>query len=93
MTSWSGGKDEKDSQAPLPYIVPASAATSDLTPREVEVVTLLAVGRSNKEISNALNITVKTVETYRQRIMSKLQIHSMNELVVYAIRNKLRQIY
>jgi DNA-binding NarL/FixJ family response regulator len=104
ITSWSVGKDEVNCrQAQVPYVAPTvnghsaraqtPAATFDLTPREVEVVTLLAAGRSNKEISNALNITVKTVETYRERIMSKLQIHSMNELVVYAIRNKLRQIY
>ncbi len=57
------------------------------------MVTLLAAGRSNKEISNKLNITVKTVETYRERILAKLRIHSMNELVVYAIRNKLLNIY
>lgn len=106
MTSWSVGKNEEDGrQGLLPYIVPtgppvngqlarakAPAATIELTSREVEVVTLLAASRSNKEISNILNITVKTVETYRARIMSKLQIHSMSELVVYAIRNKLIQL-
>jgi PAS domain S-box-containing protein len=107
ITSWSSGNSEEDSlQATLPYIATstptvnghlapakAPAATFDLAPREVEIVTLLAAGRSNKEISNTLNITVRTVETYRARIMSKLQIHSMNELVVYAIRNKLLNIY
>jgi DNA-binding CsgD family transcriptional regulator len=57
----------------------------------VEVVTLLATSKSNKEISDILKITVKTVETYRTRIMFKLRIHSMGELVLYAVRNKLIQ--
>jgi PAS domain S-box-containing protein len=64
---------------------------TELTPREVEVVTLLVASRSNKEISNILNLSVKTVETYRTRIMSKLQIHSMSELVLYAVRHHLIQ--
>jgi PAS domain S-box-containing protein len=102
MTS-SSVKNEGDSQqATLPYVVPTApseghpkrpAAAFGLTPREVEVVTLLAAGKSNKEISTLLNITVNTAETHRARIMTKLQIHSMNELVVFAIRNKLLYIY
>jgi DNA-binding NarL/FixJ family response regulator len=106
IASSPSAKDEDDSrQATLPYIVPtapfgkghsapakAPKAAVELAPREVEVVTLLAAGRSNKEISTILKITVKTVETYRERIMTKLQIHSMNELVVYAIRNKLLHV-
>jgi len=92
------GSTEPSPQVTLPYIAPtvpsrakATAATTDLTPREVEVVTLLAASSTNKEVSNLLNITVKTVETYRERIMSKLQIHSISELVRYAVRSHLIQ--
>jgi DNA-binding NarL/FixJ family response regulator len=62
---------------------------ASLTLREREVMQLLAEGRSNKEIATALNISAKTVETHRARIMSKLNLHSMNELVRYAIRHRL----
>jgi len=60
-----------------------------LTPREREVLQLLAEGRGNKEIATSLGITTKTAETHRARIMSKLEIHSMSELVRYAIRNRI----
>jgi DNA-binding NarL/FixJ family response regulator len=59
---------------------------SPLTPREVETVRLLAQGMSNKEAAVALGISVKTTETYRERIMRKLNLHSVCELVHYAIR-------
>jgi DNA-binding NarL/FixJ family response regulator len=58
-----------------------------LTPREREVLQLLAEGQANKEVANALGITTKTAETHRARIMAKLHVHSMSELVRYAIRN------
>jgi DNA-binding CsgD family transcriptional regulator len=57
-----------------------------LSPREIEVVQLLATAKGNKEISAALKISVKTVEAYRAKIMLKLQIHSIAELVRYAVR-------
>jgi len=57
--------------------------------RECEVVRLLAEGKSNKEIAPLLNITVKTVQTYRSRIMWKLDIHSVAHLIRYAVQNKL----
>jgi DNA-binding NarL/FixJ family response regulator len=60
-----------------------------ITPRETEIVRLLAEGKSNKEIAAALEIAVRTVETHRAKIMSKLDLHSSNELVRYAIRNKI----
>jgi DNA-binding NarL/FixJ family response regulator len=60
-----------------------------LTPREREIVQLLAEARSNKEISNILGISVKTVETHRASIMRKLGITSIVDLVHYAIRNNL----
>jgi DNA-binding NarL/FixJ family response regulator len=58
-----------------------------LTPREREIVQLLAEGKSNKEVASALNISVKTVETHRSRIMAKLGLRSIGELVRYAVRN------
>jgi DNA-binding NarL/FixJ family response regulator len=60
-----------------------------VTPREHEVLQQLAEGRSNKEIAEVLRISVNTVETHRARIMSKLELHSMGDLVRYAIRNLL----
>jgi DNA-binding NarL/FixJ family response regulator len=60
-----------------------------LTSREREVLQLLAEGRSNKEIGPRLGISTKTVETHRARIMAKLEIHSMSELVRYAVRNRI----
>jgi DNA-binding NarL/FixJ family response regulator len=66
-----------------------SASSSVLTPREREIVQLLAESKSNKEISTMLNISVKTVETHRAAIMRKLGINSIVELVHYAVRNEL----
>ncbi len=69
------------------------AATSEpagpLTGREREVMQLLAEGKSNKEIAVALNITVKTAETHRANLMRKLDLHSISDLVRYAIRNNI----
>jgi DNA-binding NarL/FixJ family response regulator len=62
---------------------------SILTNREREVLQLLSEGKRTKEISSSLNISVKTVETYRQQIMDKLNIHSIAELTKYAIREGL----
>jgi DNA-binding NarL/FixJ family response regulator len=59
------------------------------SPREAQVIRLLAEGKSNKEIAMALGIAVRTVETHRAKIMSKLGFHSLTELVHYAIRNKM----
>jgi len=58
-----------------------------LTSRERQVLQLLAEGQANKEVATALGITTKTAETHRARIMAKLEVHSMSELVRYAIRN------
>jgi two-component system response regulator NreC len=59
------------------------------TPREVEVIRLLAKGKMNKEIAAQLGITVRTVETHRAKIMLKLGLHSLAELIHYAIRQGL----
>jgi DNA-binding NarL/FixJ family response regulator len=58
-----------------------------LTSREREIVQLLAEGKSSKEAASSLGISVKTVETHRANIMRKLELHSVSELVRYAVRN------
>ena len=72
------------------------AASSDtqpkagrLTARQREIVQLLAEGKSSKEVANSLNISVKTAETHRANIMRKLQLHTVSELVRYAVRNQI----
>ena len=62
-----------------------------LTPREREVVQLLAEGKSNKEIGVTLGVSVHTVETHRSNIMHKLSTHSLSSLIRYALRNKIVQ--
>ena len=62
---------------------------SRLTPREREVLQLLAEGKSNKEVSSLLGISVNTAEAHRANIMLKLDLHSITELVHYAVRNKI----
>ena len=57
------------------------------TPREIEIIRLLAEGKSNKEIAAPLGITVRTVETHRAKIMLKLGLHSLTEIIHYAIRH------
>jgi len=59
------------------------------TPREVEIIRLLAEGKANKEIAAKLGITIRTVETHRAKIMLKLGLHSLAELIHYAIRHKI----
>ncbi|SRR5258707_1001061 len=59
------------------------------TPREVEIIRLVAKGKANKEIAAELGITVRTVETHRAKIMNKLALHSLVDLIHYAIRNKI----
>lgn len=63
-----------------------------LTAREREVTHLLAEGKSSKEVASALNLSTKTVETHRSNIMRKLSLHSIRDLVVYAIKNNIIQI-
>lgn len=57
-----------------------------LTAREREVLQLLAEGKTTREIASKLNVSVKTVDTHRQQLMAKLNIHSIAELTKYAIR-------
>ena len=66
-----------------------AAQRNRLTAREREIVQLLAEGKSNKEVAATLNISVKTAETHRTNIMNKLDLHSISELVRYAVRNNI----
>jgi DNA-binding NarL/FixJ family response regulator len=65
---------------------------SILTPRELEVLQLLSEGKTTKEIAFSLQVSVKTIETYRQQIMAKLGVHSIAELTKYAIREGLTAV-
>jgi DNA-binding NarL/FixJ family response regulator len=70
----------------IPADIPLQPPRAALTARELEVLRLLASGESNKEVASALNISGNTVETHRARIMNKLDLHSMNAVVRYALR-------
>lgn len=63
-----------------------------LTSREREVVQLLAEGKSTKEVAVALGLSVKTAETHRSNLMRKLDVHSVSQLVLYAVRNNIVQV-
>jgi two-component system response regulator NreC len=57
-----------------------------LTPREREILQLIAEGKSNKDVANMLNLSLYTIETHRGNIMEKLNLHSVPELILYAVR-------
>ncbi len=66
------------------------AATNDpLTPRERQVLKLIAEGKSNREIAEELVLSSNTVQTHRLHIMEKLNLHKRSELIKYAIRRGL----
>jgi len=66
-----------------------SEAYTRLTARQREIVQLLAEGKGSKEVAVALNISVKTAETHRANIMRRLEMHSVSELVRYAVKNQI----
>jgi DNA-binding NarL/FixJ family response regulator len=68
-----------------------SGGHTAVTPREREIIQLLAEGKTNKETASVLNVSVKTVEAHRANIMRKLRLRSVSDLVRYAIRNKIVQ--
>lgn len=72
-----------------PNAAPTGMRASRLTSREREIVQLLSEGKSSKEVASSLGISVKTAETHRANIMRKLEIHSVSELVRYAVRNQI----
>ncbi|MGA2149847.1 MAG: response regulator transcription factor [Bryobacteraceae bacterium] len=61
----------------------------NVTPRELEVLNLLARGRSNKEVATALDISVKTVDAHRSNIMHKLNLRTYSDLIQFAIRHQI----
>jgi DNA-binding NarL/FixJ family response regulator len=63
-----------------------------LTGRQREIVQLLAEGKTSKEVAVALNISVKTAETHRANIMRRLELHSVSELVRYAVKNQIIEV-
>jgi len=71
--------------APSPQVLKRERLTS----REREIVQLLAEGRSSKQVATTLGISTKTAETHRANIMRKLEIHSVSDLVRYAVRNQI----
>jgi DNA-binding NarL/FixJ family response regulator len=75
---------QKNTASPEPADLPPR-----LSPREREVIQLLAEGKTNKEVAVRLEISTKTVETHRKHIMAKLDLHSMSDLVRYAIQNRI----
>ena len=72
--------------APAPR---APCADSPLSPREREVLSLVAEGRSNKEVATLLDLGLSTVETHRSNLMQKLNLHNTAEIVLYAVRKGL----
>ena len=72
----------RDQHPPQP-----SAPADRLTPREREVVQLIAEGLTSKDIARRLGISVKTADAHRANIMRKLDVHSVSEVVLYAVRN------
>ena len=69
-----------------------SSSFSVLTAREREVLQLIAEGKTTRTIASSLNLSIKTIETYRQQIMDKVNAHTMAELIKYAIREGLSSI-
>lgn len=60
-----------------------------LTPREREILQLIAEGKSNKDIANLLDLSVYTVESHRANLMEKLNLHGLPELILYAVRRRI----
>jgi len=74
------------------WSIPGSSAYAILSPREREVLQLMAEGRSTNLIAESLYISVKTVEAHRKQIMNKLGLHTVAELTKYAIRQGLTSL-
>lgn len=69
-----------------PGLAPQAGSKDRLSPREAEILRFIANGKNTKEIAYALELSTKTIETHRQNLMKKLNIHSIAGLVKYAIR-------
>jgi two-component system, NarL family, response regulator NreC len=73
------------------YLDKSKTNYETLTPREVEVLRLVAEGKTTKEVASILGVSVKTADTHRMNVMHKLDMHSSAELIHYAIRRGLVQ--
>lgn len=74
------------------YTTKNTPAAAALSPREREVLQLIAEGRNTKEIAGRLNVSVKTIETHRRKIMERLNVRSIAELTKFAIREGLTSL-
>lgn len=84
LDGYLGGRD--------PAALVPEVSQDRLTPREREVVQLLAEGKTTKEVATVLGMSVKTAETHRSNIMRKLNFHSVSQVVLYAVRNNIVQV-
>jgi DNA-binding NarL/FixJ family response regulator len=74
------------------HTVASAVPKARLTSREREVLQLISEGKVNKEIATTLNVSVKTTETHRSNMMRKLKLHSVAEVVLYAVRNEIVRV-
>jgi DNA-binding NarL/FixJ family response regulator len=74
-----------EKETPVTARMPSRSSETSLTPREQQIVTLIAYGHTNKEIASTLEITVKTVETHKSNIMQRLGLGSRSDLVRFAL--------
>jgi len=72
---------------------PDVAKLPRLSPREREVVQLVSEGKASKEVAAILNVTLATAETHRSNILRKHKLHSIAELVMYAVRNEIVHVH
>lgn len=79
-------------EASLDFSQDSTEVSAELTPRQREVLTLIAHGSSTRDVALSLNIAVKTVETHRAQLMERLNIHDVAGLVRYAIKKGLVKI-
>jgi DNA-binding NarL/FixJ family response regulator len=74
-------------------VVPIASNVAKLSPREREVVQLVCEAKASKEIANILGVSLATAETHRSNILRKLGLHSVAELVLYAVRNEIIHVH
>jgi DNA-binding NarL/FixJ family response regulator len=72
---------------------PVAPRLPQLSPREREVVQLVAEGKTSKEVAAILNVSARTAETHRSNILLKLHLHSIAELVLYAVKNEIVHVH
>jgi DNA-binding NarL/FixJ family response regulator len=74
-------------------VLPVASNVAKLSPREREVVQLVCEGKASKEIATILTVSLATAETHRSNILRKLGLHSVAELVLYAVRNEIVHVH